>query len=191
MDNDRWILTRQGGAVTRSTPGPGQRLGKPPAVLLWNPKYPHNVATVLRACSCYGVGQLWYTGNRVSIEAEPGFRLPREERMKGYGDVTIHQYDRPFEQFQGHTPVAVEILPNVESLPTFEHPEKALYVFGPEDGGLESKVLWHCHRFVAIPSRHCLNLAAAVYTVLYDRQTKLRPELHPLDALAEPRGLPA
>ena len=33
-------------------------------------------------------------------------------------------------------------------------------------------MLKHCHRFIVIPSRHCVNLAAAVYLVLYDRAAK-------------------
>jgi len=34
-------------------------------------------------------------------------------------------------------------------------------------------MLTHCHRFIIIPSKHCLNLAAAVYLILYDRISKL------------------
>ena len=33
-------------------------------------------------------------------------------------------------------------------------------------------LLGHCHRFVVIPTRHCLNLATAVATVLWDREYK-------------------
>ena len=29
-----------------------------------------------------------------------------------------------------------------------------------------------CHRSLVIPARHCANLSAAVYTVLYDRNAK-------------------
>lgn len=32
--------------------------------------------------------------------------------------------------------------------------------------------LTRCHRFVVIPSRSCLNLAASVNVVLYDRMVK-------------------
>lgn len=47
-----------------------------------------------------------------------------------------------------------------------------MYLFGPEDGSLDRAILGLCHRFVVIPTRHCTNLAAAVYTVLYDRHAK-------------------
>jgi len=52
------------------------------------------------------------------------------------------------------------------------HPENAVYVFGPEDGSIPKTYLQHCHRFLVIPTRHCLNLATAVATILHDRAYK-------------------
>ena len=94
--------------------------------------------------------------------------------MKGYRSVEINQDDQPFDRFDSGmvTPVAVELRPDAESLVTFEHPENALYVFGPEDGGVPKPIRLLCHRFVVIPTHHCLNLAAAVNVVLYDRRLK-------------------
>lgn len=159
------------------------------AVLLIEPKYPHNVGAVLRACACYGIPELRYTGSRMDRALEGWGRLPREERMKGYRAVNWGRSDRAFEEFPDLVPVAVEVREGCEMLPQFEHPERALYIFGPEDGSVPSVVLQHCHRFVAIPTRHCLNLAAAVSTVLYDRQAKLEPDLQ-LDMLkTEGRGM--
>ena len=68
-----------------------------PSVVLYNPKYPHNVGAAVRACSNFGVGLLMFTGNRVSLEPskKKGYRLPREERMKGYNDVTLINDDYP------------------------------------------------------------------------------------------------
>lgn len=147
--------------------------GQAPAVALWNPRNAHNVGAALRAASCFGIGQLWYTGDRVAIDPEKGERLPREERMKGFRDVELIQYDHVFDQFpKDVTPVAVEVRPNSESLWDFVHPPKALYLFGPEDGSIPQVALRHCHRFVMIPTRHCVNLAAAVYLVLNDRRMK-------------------
>ena len=137
---------------------------------------------VIRLASCYNVKQVWYTGDRIQI-AE-GERIPREERMKGYNEVQLIQYDKFFDQFKDVTPVAVEVRENAELLTEFEHPENAIYVFGPEDGGLTKVHLQHCHRFVKIPTRHCLNLATAVSTVLYDRMVKLGQAYE----IAEDRG---
>lgn len=164
-----------------------------PAIALVNPKHARNVGMVVRLASCYGLRQVWYTGNRIDKDVEERGRLPREERMKGYKDVDIIQYDYFFDQFADVTPVAVEVRENSEPLHSFEHPENALYVFGPEDGSVPKVLLGHCHRFIVIPTRHCLNLATAVSTVLYDRQFKQYLNGHVFDApgVAEARGFSA
>jgi tRNA(Leu) C34 or U34 (ribose-2'-O)-methylase TrmL len=146
-----------------------------PAIVLYNPKYPHNVGAAVRAASCFGSKLILFTGERVSIEPSgiKGYRLPREERMRGYKDVTVINDQYPFNRFdKSVTPVAVEMRPNSEQLPFFEHPPNAVYVFGPEDGNIPQIMLKHCHRFLVIPSKHCVNLAAAIYLVLYDRVCK-------------------
>ncbi len=143
------------------------------AILLIDPKYPHNLGAIVRTCAAFGVRDIRYTGERIDRRLSELSRLPREERMRGYRSVDWQRTDRPFDDFPMLTPVAVEVRKNSESLPAFEHPEDALYVFGPEDGSLTNVTLRHCHRFVAIPTRHCLNLSIAVSTVLYDRQAKI------------------
>lgn len=146
--------------------------GKYPSIILTNPKYSANVGAAVRAASCFGAKQVWWTGNRVRVDE--GERLPREERLKGYKSVELRQFDYPFEHFKGDgvVPVALELLPGSECLFDFVHPEKAVYVFGPEDGSIDQVTRRFCHRFVSIPSKHCTNLAAAVYIVLYDRMIK-------------------
>ena len=147
--------------------------GQLPAVVLIDPKYPHNVGAALRACSCFGLKQLWWTGSRVTIDPVKGERLPREERMKGYKEVAMCPCDQPLDHFDKNdnaVPVAVEVRENSEPLTTFEHPENALYVFGPEDGSIAKAWLRLCHRFVHIPANHCLNLSTAVAVVLAHRR---------------------
>lgn len=168
------------------------KIGEIPAIVLNNPKNASNIAAIIRSASCYGVSQVIYTGNRFALE--PGHRLPREERMKGYKDVTLIQNDYPFDLFTDAVPVAIEVRKDSESLVDFEHPDNAIYVFGPEDGSISSSLLTHCHRFVVIPTRHCLNLATAVSTILWDRKYKRlmsgrQEEIH-TPGEYEQRGLP-
>jgi tRNA C32,U32 (ribose-2'-O)-methylase TrmJ len=141
------------------------RMGKTPAIAMVNPRCGHNVGSAVRAASCFGVKQVWFTGDRLKLAEKK--RLPREERMKGFNDVDLIQFDNFFDQFENYTPVAVELRPNAESLATFE--------------------LAHCHRFVVIPTRHCVNLSAAVYLILYDRLLKENPNVTIYDTLAENR----
>jgi hypothetical protein len=79
------------------------------------------VGMVVRLASCYGLRQVWFTGERVALDVRARGRLPREERMKGYGDVQIINYDEPFSQMPaGAVPVAVEVRQNAEPLHLFE-----------------------------------------------------------------------
>jgi tRNA(Leu) C34 or U34 (ribose-2'-O)-methylase TrmL len=160
------------------------------AVLLVEPKYPRNLAGIVRTCASYGVPDLTYTGERMRRSISELDRLPREERMKGYSSVRWGHMDAPFTHYVGlgYVPVAVEVRENSEMLQNFVHPEDALYVFGPEDGGLGHVSLRHCHRFVAVPTLHCLNLGITVATVLYDRMAKLAPESYLDMSRTEERG---
>ena len=93
-------------------------LGKYPAIVLNNPKYSANVGAAVRAASCFGAQQVWWTGNRVRLDENE--RLPREERLKGYKDVEMRQFNYPFEHFkhEGVVPVAIELLAGSECLLT-------------------------------------------------------------------------
>lgn len=138
-------------------------------IVLVDPKYPHNVGQAVRAASCFGADGVYVLGERVKREVEIMSRLPREERLREYRppiwinalSLSLLCAEQPL--------VAVEIVPGAQVLPVFNHPAAATYVFGPEDGTLPKDVRALCHAFVRIPSYHCLNLAAAVYVVLYDR----------------------
>jgi tRNA(Leu) C34 or U34 (ribose-2'-O)-methylase TrmL len=168
-------------------------VGVAPAIILSNPKYAHNVGHIVRAASCFGITQVWYTGDRVRLDIEEKGRLPREERMKGYKEVNLINFDYPFDQFPDATPVAIELRPNAENLFEFEHPDNAVYVFGPEDGSIGQVDRKHCHRFVYIPTHFCVNLSAAVYMVLWDRKLKgylngTEQPLHISEVLKEERA---
>lgn len=72
----------------------------------------------------------------------------------------------------GSTIIGVELTEDAKDLVGFNHPKSAFYVFWPEGGSLKQDVLCKCNAVVKIPSVICLNLAAAVNVVLYDRLTK-------------------
>lgn len=163
--------------------------GQAPAVILDNPKYAHNVAAIVRAASCFGITQVWFSGDRVMQDVDGKKRLPREERMKGYKEVELINFDYPFDQFTDAYVVGVELVKGAMDITFFEHPKNTVYVFGPEDGSISKVFRSHCYEFVKIPSRHCLNLAAAVYITLFDRVVvRYEQEGEELPVLAEDRG---
>jgi hypothetical protein len=48
--------------------------GTTPAIGLVDPKFPHNVGAAVRAASCYGIGQVWFSGDRVRLDASKKYR---------------------------------------------------------------------------------------------------------------------
>jgi tRNA(Leu) C34 or U34 (ribose-2'-O)-methylase TrmL len=151
------------------------------AILLDNPKYPFHVGQAVRLAACYGGRAVFVTGDRCKAEVDRMRRIPREERMKDYAHVDLVWWGdahRPIDSAcRGAepplTPVCVEFDESAENLPDFVHPPNALYVFGPEDGSVRDGFRRACHRFVTIPTVHCLNLGHAIATVAYDRHTKV------------------
>lgn len=133
-----------------------------------NPKGPENVGSILRAAGCYGVNTVFYTGKRYQRASE--FRTDTKQvhlqiPLIGVDDL---QQVIPF----GCVPVAIEVHPDAQPLTEYEHPERAFYIFGPEDGSLKKNVTAWCADIVYIPTHGCMNLAATVNVVLYDRMLK-------------------
>ncbi|MCW8092188.1 RNA methyltransferase [Alteromonas sp. ASW11-130] len=136
---------------------------------LVNPKSAVNVASVLRAAGCYGASSVFYTGQRYRYAKE--FHADTQDFYKKIPTVGVDDL-RPFVP-KGARTIAVELVEGAESLIKFQHPPNAFYVLGPEDGSLKKNTLNWCDDVVYIPTRHCMNLAATVNVVLYDRLVKL------------------
>ncbi len=135
------------------------------AIGLHKPKNKENVGSVLRAAGCYGAASVAMTGQR--------FKRAATDTTSAWRHIPLMQVEDlqaiiPFDC----VPVAVELIEGAKDLTTYTHPERAFYVFGPEDGTLGKNVLEWCRDVVYIPMNGCSNLAATVNVVLYDRMVK-------------------
>jgi tRNA(Leu) C34 or U34 (ribose-2'-O)-methylase TrmL len=135
------------------------------AVGLHMPKTPHNVGSVLRAAHCYGAALVAQTGKR--------YHSSVTDTMKAYRHLPLLNVDDLFSVVPHDcVPVAVDLIDNARSLITYTHPERAFYIFGPEDGTLGKAITDRCRDRVFVPTAFCMNLAACVNVVLYDRAAK-------------------
>lgn len=135
------------------------------SVGLDNPKTESNVGSVLRACGCYDASMLAIRGMRYRKHGTDVQKHYRKMPMVQVPDLKeVIPYDC--------IPVAVDLVDDAESLVDFDHPERAYYIFGAEDGTLGKRILDWCPRRVMVPTRSCMNLAACVNVVLYDRLAK-------------------
>lgn len=142
---------------------------KPTAIIgLYNPKSPTNVGAVLRAAGCYDAAQVRYNGTRYSRAVK--FQTDTQNSQERIQLVEME--DLTADVADGVEIVCVELVVGATALPHFTHPENAIYVFGPEDGSLPQEMVDKANHVVYVPTHGCMNLAATVNVVLYDRMAK-------------------
>lgn len=138
---------------------------------LFRPKHASNVGGVLRAAHVYGAAMVAIHGDRSPVRS-------CEDTTKAYRHIPVLRGDDLFALIPyDAVPVAVDLVDNAIPLPHFEHPERAFYIFGPEDGTLGARHTDRCACSIMVPTRFCMNLAATVNVVLYDRLAKRGEEL--------------
>ncbi len=136
---------------------------------LVNPKSPENVGMIIRAAGCYEAKKIFYTGTRFD-RARQFYTDTKNSHEK---IPLILAEDLLTTIPDGAKLVAVELAEGATPLMHFDHPEQAYYIFGPEDGSITQDLLDACDHVVYIPTVGCMNLAATVNVVLYDRLAKM------------------
>jgi tRNA(Leu) C34 or U34 (ribose-2'-O)-methylase TrmL len=139
---------------------------------LINPKSPDNVSAVMRSAGNFNAERVFYTGKRYPLALQRNPAAPDMSRKVSEG-IPLSGVTCLIEEAAGNMQiVCVEFAENATPLPEYQHPEKAFYIFGPEDGGISQQVLDKADAVVYVPTNGCMNLSAAVNVVLYDRLTK-------------------
>ncbi|WP_028025492.1 RNA methyltransferase [Enterovibrio calviensis] len=135
---------------------------------LVNPKTPENVGSVMRAAGCYGVNSVFYTGTRYDRAAK--FCTDTKNRVLDTPLIGVEDLKAIVPV--GCIPIAVELAEGAKPLPDYKHPARAFYIFGPEDNSLKKEITDFCAETIYVPTNGCMNLAAAVNVILYDRMAK-------------------
>lgn len=132
----------------------------------YNPKFDVNAGTLIRSASAFGADYVFTISDRYG--GEPS--AVGHDRH-----IPIFQYDTIDEWIDNlprdTTPVAIELDDNAVPLEKYNHPERASYLLGPEDGDIPEQII-NQYQTVKIPSDYCLNVATAGSVVLYDRVGK-------------------
>ena len=140
---------------------------------LTNPKSTSNVGAVMRAAGCYQVDQVLYSGARYDRAGKLATDTKKAHTSIPLINIESLGLDELIDAVDEETKiVCVDLIQGATPLPSFEHPKKALYVFGPEDGTISQKVVDRADHVVFVPTVGCMNLAASVNVLLYDRLAK-------------------
>ena len=148
---------------------------------------PMNLGNLFRSAHAFGASFLF------TIAADYTRRRARSDTSLAFESLPTYRYDSVAELTLPRecALVGVELSDDAVALPSFHHPRCAAYVFGPERGSLSPELLARCDHVVRIPTRFCLNLAAAGVVVMYDRVLSLgRFAERPLSARARAGELP-
>lgn len=169
MDDNQGYPERPDAGILDANPRQ-PRLRGYAAIGLVNPKTPANIGGVLRAAGCYGAALVILGGprperlNKLATDTQKAWRHIPHILVPDVFDAI------PYDC----VPVAIDLIPGARSLVRYTHPERAIYVFGAEDATLDNSVTSRCRDLVYVPTNGCMNLAAAVNVVLYDRLCKQR-----------------
>ena len=137
-------------------------------IALDNPKSIPNLGGAMRAAQCYGAALILIGGARLARISHIA-----TDTMKAYRHIPTLWVDDVMNHIPHDCiPVAIDLVEGARELPAYTHPERAFYVFGPEDGTLGKRVLDRCRDKVMVPTDGCMNLAATVNVILYDRLAK-------------------
>ncbi|HAS61247.1 MAG TPA: 23S rRNA methyltransferase [Vibrio sp.] len=135
---------------------------------LINPKNPENVGAVMRAVGCYQANEVLYTGHRYDRAAKfctDTKSVRQNTPLRGVEDI-LEEIPTDIKV------ICVELALGATPLPHFQHPDKAIYIFGPEDGTIPQEIADRADHVVYVPTIGCMNLAASVNVLLYDRLAK-------------------
>lgn len=127
---------------------------------------PMNVGNLFRTAHAFGADFVFALAPAVNVK-----ELYRSDTSQTAEHVPLHVYDNAeaLQLPKGCTLVGVELLDEAIELPSFSHPPRAAYVFGPERGSLSPTLVERCSLFVRIPTRFSVNVGVAGAIVMYDR----------------------
>ncbi len=125
-----------------------------------------NVGSIMRSSHAFGASFLFTVA--ATYEKDEGRKSDTSaawEHLPFYEYPDIEALRLP----QDCMLVGVEIVDDAIALPSFRHPRRAAYLFGPERGGLPADVVGRCAFVTKIPTQFSVNVAIAAAIVMYDR----------------------
>lgn len=131
---------------------------------------PMNVGSLLRSAHSFGASFFFTVSPVVDVHAmQASDTSGAFDHVPFYNFATVEDLVLPAKT----SLVAVELLPDAVDLPSFRHPQQAVYVLGPELGNVSDKMLARCDYAIKIPMKFCVNVGVAGALVMYDRLISL------------------
>jgi len=136
------------------------------AIGVFHSKTEANVGTLLRSAHAFGAAFVFTIGRRWEKQAS--------DTRNSWKHVPVFCFE-DIDQLIRHLPyscplIGIELADQAKPINGFFHPERACYLLGAEDHGLNQASMDRCHAILQIPgASSCLNVASAGSIVMYDR----------------------
>jgi tRNA G18 (ribose-2'-O)-methylase SpoU len=127
-----------------------------------------NLGTLWRTADLFGASFIYTIGKRYKTQPTDTYKTTRH--------IPLYHYEN-FDQFDNHRPVdcmliGVELDPTSVPIRQFLHPERAIYLLGAEDNGLNKECIQKCQKIIQLPGERSMNVAVAGSIVMFDRINK-------------------
>jgi tRNA G18 (ribose-2'-O)-methylase SpoU len=130
-----------------------------------NGKTPENLGVLWRSAQNLGASFIFTIGNRYAKQACDTHNAVKSMPYFHYENFEAFYKNLP----KGARLVGVELTERAQSLETFNHPRRCVYLLGAEDHGLSNAALEKSHFLVKFKSQLSLNVSVAGSIVMYDR----------------------
>lgn len=127
---------------------------------------PMNVGNLLRSAHSFGASFFFTVNPTVDVRG-----MRDSDTSDAFGHLPFYNFETPADIILPAKAalVAVELLEDSVDLPSFRHPQQAVYVLGPELGNVSDEMLARCDYKIKIPMKFCVNVGVAGALVMYDR----------------------
>lgn len=127
---------------------------------------PMNVGNLLRSAHSFGANFFFTVAPAVDVRG-----MRDSDTSDAFGHLPFYSFEKVSDLVLPikTSLVAVEFLPDAVDLPSFRHPQQAVYVLGPEGGNVSPEMLARCDHKIKIPMKFCINVGVAGALVMYDR----------------------
>jgi len=131
---------------------------------------PLNAGNLIRSAHAFGGSFAFFIAPNVNLGA-----VRTSDTSDASGHMPVYTYDsvEAMQLPKDCTLVGIELTEDSIELPSFRHPLRAAYVFGPEMGSLSPALQAKCEYIVRIPTKFCINVGMAGVVTLYDRMISL------------------
>jgi len=127
---------------------------------------PMNVGNLLRSAHSFGASFFFTVSPVVDVRG-----MAASDTSGAFGHIPFYNFNSVSEMvLPAQTSlVAIELVEGAIDLPSFHHPQRAVYVLGPEMGSVSKEMQARCDYAIKIPMKFCVNVGVAGAIVMYDR----------------------